>query len=139
MRNIMVGTGLMWLAMSAGASERPATQPTTQPEQAVDHDEQRLSYVNEIQLVDANTVYIKSNGMMIHRMTEDSVEFDDLHFIDGSTGEIKDEPHARKPDEITLKVVERCIVGGNNVGLDLKLLRIVHDRAVFQRDETRRT
>jgi len=125
-------------SLAASAGQPPATGPATRPALPVDHDEDRLSWVNELRLVDANTVFLKSDGMMVHRMTEDGGEYDDRHYIDGKDGSVHEDPKARAPDELQMKVGDRCLVGGRNIALYLHLLRIEHDRAVWQREEIRR-
>ena len=67
-----------------------------------------LPGISELRIVDQRTVYMRTPGGMLTRLSKDGGLIEDRHYIDADTGAIELSAAARRPDEITITVGERA-------------------------------
>ena len=92
---------------------------------------EKLPDIEAFEILSTNAVFVKAPGQWIHYMTLDGGEYDDQHYIEGETGQVKPNANARKTDELIFRVGEAAQLGGKNIMRTYKLLKIDKGLAYF--------
>lgn len=141
---LVLGGGLALGLLTAGPPEKRAAAPAATdrtPERMKDPTKKdagrpavpvraRLPEIKVVKILDKTSVVFKTDRQLLDRMHGEGL-VDDRHFIDGATGQVKEDPQARPPNELTFKAGEACMLGGGNVQKWL-LLRIENGKAVLR-------
>jgi hypothetical protein len=91
-----------------------------------------LPGIVELRIVDPQSVYLKSSqNMMLNKEAYGGFQAD-RHYIEAETGQIKVDPHARKPNEITIKAGEEASNVTRFGGDTFKLIRVEGDLVTFR-------
>lgn len=109
---------------ASGASVGAAAPRTAQQGTAV-----RLPYIKLLTVVDAKTVYMRTDNVLLQRLGDDGGIIQDRFFINGDTAETDVAPDARAADEITLRVGESCLVDGKTEFHKYEILALQEGKA----------